>query len=237
MLKFERLFMQNISIKIIVLFVISTIFSACRNNSEEIKLKGEEFFPQRQGAIKYYMVDTFRFDNFTGKTDTTSFEYKEEIKEKFIDLAGDSFYRIELSIYNLKKLKYEIYKVIQRKIVGNYAIENIDNTPQVKMLFPISSYKTKGSSYTWNLNMLNALDEEKIKYTVIDKPFYNGINTFSNCVNIGLLKPQFGGIQNDIYEEVYAKNIGLVYRHIDKSNLFATTGFKAGFEIFVRLKQ
>lgn len=237
MLKFERLFMQNISIKLIVLFVISVIFNACRNNSEEIKLKGEAFFPNQQGAVKYYLVDTFRFDDFTGKTDTTSFEYKEEIKEKFVDLEGDSFFRIELSIYNVKKLKYEIYKIIQRKIVGNYAIENIDNMPQVKMLFPISSYKTKGSSYSWNLNMLNAMDEEKIKYNAISKPFNNGLNNYNDCVNIGLLKPQIGGIQNDIYEEVYAKDIGLVYRHIDKSNTFSTTGFKAGFEIFVRLKQ
>jgi len=236
MLKFERLFMQNISKKIIALLVFSIILNACRNNSEELKLKGDEYFTNQFGVVKYYQVDTFKFDNFTNKIVTSSFEYKEEITNKLIDLQGDTFYRIELSRYNTIKLKYEIFKVIKRKIVDNYAIENIDNTPQVKMLFPISNYKTKGSSYGWNLNMFNALDEEKIKYSAVFKPFFNGINTYNDCVNMALVKPERGGIVNNIYEEVYAKNIGLVYRHIDKTDILAITGFKGGFEIFVRLK-
>jgi len=235
MLKFESLFMQNISIKLFSFFILSFFILSCRNNSEEVVLTGKEYYPIRLGESKIYIADTFIYDDFTGKTYKRSLEFKEEITDKLIDNAGDTFYRVELSTYNFVKLKWEIFKVIQRKLVGNYAIETIDNTAELKLLLPISNYKTKGSSYAWNINMLNKNDAERIKYTTVFKNFTKGTLNYNDCVTIGLVNNETG-LVNNYREEVYAKNIGLVYRHIDKSNYLSSTGKRAGFEIIIRLK-
>ena len=68
MLKFESLFMQNISIKLFSFFILSFFILSCRNNSEEVVLTGKEYYPIRLGESKIYIADTFIYDDFTGKT-------------------------------------------------------------------------------------------------------------------------------------------------------------------------
>ncbi len=196
--------------------------------------EGEEYFPIKVGTIKYYQVDTLFYSSFTGETDTVSNLYKEEIIEKMADIAGDSAYRVELSLFNEVRSKWETKVSFSRKLSGNNAIESIYNNPEVKMLFPISSYKTKGSSYIWNLNMFSNNDVTNVKYYTLLKSYNNQLGVFYDCVSVGLQYPETG-IVNNIREEVYAKNIGLVYRHIEQTDLLSTLGNRNGFEIFVRL--
>lgn len=214
--------------------LITSLFFSCRNDKEEVVLKGNEYFPLKTGTIRYYHIDSFYFDNYTGTTDTVSLDVREKVESKFADAGGDTLYRIEISTYSIEKDEWLVQKVYTRKLNGNYALENIDNNPQVKMLFPISKYKTKGSSYVWNMNMYSANEAANVKYTSVFTSFYNGLNAWADCVSVGLQKPETG-ITNNILEEVYAKNVGLVYRHIDRSN-YQVQNRRHGYEVFVRLK-
>ncbi len=225
--------MQKLSIPALVILLILGV-SSCRTNKEELVLKGNEYFPLKTGVIRLYHIDSFLYDNYTGDIDTISNDLREEITDYYLDNAGDTIYRVQLSYYSLSRGKWEVQQSYSRKVSGNYAIENIYNKPEVKMLFPISKYKTKGSSYIWNLNMFNNGESAVVKYIAVSTAYFNGINSYNDCVSIGLQKPQTGAI-NDVREEVYAKNIGLVYRHIDQSD-YLTLGKRGGFEVFVRLK-
>ncbi|MDI1234844.1 MAG: hypothetical protein PSX81_11220 [bacterium] len=224
--------MQKLFSPVLALLLLLSI-GACRSNKEELVLKGNEYFPLKMGVIRLYQIDSFLYDNYTGDIDTFSKVYREEIKDFYIDNAGDTNYVVNLSYYNIFRVKWEVQQSYSRKITGNYALENIYNHTQVKLLFPISKYKTKGSSYIWNLNMFNNDEGANVKYTSVFTSFDNGKRAFNDCVSIGLQKPEAGAV-NNIYEEVYAKNIGLVYRHIDRSD-FLTLGKRGGYEIFVRL--
>ena len=163
-------------------------FYACRSNKEEIVTKGEEYFPLQVGLRHTYKIDTVVFDLFQKTIDTFSNVVYEEIVEKYVDLNGDTMYRIELSTYNDVKKKNVVFKSFTRNIKNNFAFENMNNSTEVKMIFPISSYKTKGSNYTWNSNMFNSRDPDIVKYTSVFTPYNNGSSTFNDCVSIKLNK-------------------------------------------------
>ncbi len=226
--------MQN-ALKIFAALAFIILGNACRTDKEEVVLKGIEYYPIKTGTVRFYQIDSFFYDNYTNETDTVSYECRELVQSTFVDPGGDTTYRIELSTYSIEKAEWIVQKVFTRKTNGNYAIENIDNTPEVKLLFPISKYKTKGSSYVWNINMYTSNEATNVKYTSVFTSYYNGLTAYNDCVVIGLQKPETGIVHN-IREEVYAKNVGLVYRHIDKSDYLLDSNSRNGYEVFVRLK-
>lgn len=224
--------MKNSVLFVFALF--SIVFYACRNDKEELVVKGQEYFPTKIGTKHLYKVDTVFYDLFQKKIDTFSNQFQEEVVEKFTNLSGDTIYRIELSKFNSDKGMFVPFMSFERKVVGNYAIETLNNGVEVKMLFPISTYKTKGTTYSWNLNMFNSREPKIVKYSSVFTGYNNGLNNFSNCVSIKLTKPTTG-IINTVREEVYSKNIGLVYRFTDSTDYLQNDTFPSGKKIFVRL--
>lgn len=224
-----------------ILLLLTTFFIfSCKKKEEVRQTNGPEYFPLKVGTVNYYDVDSFFFDPFFNKTDTVSTVIKEEVVEKLIDLSNDTIYRIELSTYNNKTFKWVTFQSFFRKIKDNFAIEVKDNIAEVKLYFPISSYKTRGSTYAWNLNMFNHYEPKYIKY---NRVFYNqNVNSvnYINCVNVQLNRP-ISGIKNDYREEIYAKGIGLIYKHIDSSDYTTKNSndsfTRSGKEIFLKLKR
>lgn len=211
-----------------------TVYS-CRTSTEETVSKGIEYFPIKIGTVHYYQVDTVVYDFFKREIDTFSSVVREEVVEKFQDATNDTVYRVELSRFSDISSEWEVFRTFERKIIDNYAIEKLDNITELKMIFPIASYKTKGSNYTWDINMFNNSDPLAVKYTSIFTSFHNGINPYNNCVSVKINKPIIG-IVNNTRTEVYAKDIGLVFRFIEKTDSLNGSNFLSGSVTTVRLK-
>lgn len=223
-------------VRFLTLFSCILFLISCRSNSEEVVLKGSEYFPMKVGDIKYYEVDTIIYDLFQLSIDTISHTIKEEVVEKYTDQTNDTVYRITLSTYIPQKFDWVVFKSFERKIKDNYALEKMENKTEVKMLFPIANYKTKGSTYTWNANMFNTNEPLIVKYTSVFTSYHNGINPYNNCVSVKMNKPQNDAILIRIKEEVYAKNVGLVYRYTDSTDYLLDPSFPSGKKVFIRLK-
>lgn len=223
-------------LRLVIILFLFTGLLACRTGQEEKTLKGDEYFPVKLGDIRYYEADTIVFDYFTKSIDTISHTIREEVAEWYIDNMLDTVYRIELSVFRDAQFDWIPFKSILRKKKDNYAMESINNRLEVKMLFPIASYKTKGTSYVWNVNMFNSNEPVMLKFTSVFTSFNNGINPYNDCVSVKMNKPRTG-IVNDVREEVYAKHIGLVYRFVDSTDfLLGDTSFPSGKQYFIRLK-
>jgi hypothetical protein len=230
--------------KSLLIFCLIIILAACRTNKEERVLKGDEYFPMEIGSVHFYTVDTVLFDAFALTIDTIRSEFREEVIERIVYGPGDTAFRIELSTYDSAKFMFVPFRSFERRIKDNYAIEKMNNLEEVKLLFPIAEYKTKGSSYTWNANMFNSNQPEMVKYSSVDKTFVvtypdnQSTKSFNNCVSIQLSKPQSGFV-NKIREEVYSKNIGLVYRFTDSTDLITDPSHQhlSGIQTFIRLRQ
>lgn len=233
MLKFVLTNMTKASLQLLFFSVL--LMASCRTNTEEKVLKGDEYFPIRVGDVRYYAIDTVVYDLFQKQINTISHTVKEEVVEKFLDASSDTIYRLELSTYNTQKVDWIVFRSFERKVKDNYALEKMENQTEVKLLFPVAQYKTKGSTYTWNLNMFNNKEPLLVKYSSVFSSYYNGINAYNDCITTKLNKPRTG-IVNNTREEVYAKNIGLVYRFVDSTDYLLNDSFPSGKKIFVRLK-
>lgn len=222
-------------LSLLLVLITSVYFISCRTEAEERVTKGEEYFPLKTGDLKYYAIDTIIYNLFERRIDTITSVVREEVVEWFLDASLDTVYRIELSTYSIPKVEWVVFRSYERKVKDNYALEKMENSTEVKMLFPIAQYKTKGSSYTWNANMFNNKEPVMVKYSSVFTSFHNGINPYNDCVSIKMNKPQTGVI-NSIREEVYAKNIGLVYRFTDSTDYLQDSSFPSGKKTIIRLK-
>jgi hypothetical protein len=222
------------------MFVCSLFIVSCQLGSEERVVKGEAYFPVKLGKEALYKVDTVLYNPFNQSVDTISHVFKEIIVEKYPDNSGDTIFRIELQFWDRAKGDYVTFKSFERKIINNYAIEKLENKAEVKMLFPIAQYKTKGSGYTWNTNMFNSQAPVIIKYSSVFSSYNNGVKSYPDCIVLKLNKPQSGIIDNNnivinnVREEVYAKDQGLIYRFIDSTDNLAVQSALSGKRITVR---
>lgn len=224
---------MKISQLIVVLSLVLGMVS-CATKTEDIKLKGPEYYPLKVGSSRIYQVDTINYDNFKKKIDTVSNIFKEELVEKFVNLENDTVYRFELSKYNADKDQYIVFKSFERSVKDNYALEMTDNLNEVKMLFPISQLKTKGTSYSWNANMFNNGEPFLVKYISVFSTFNNGLNAYNDCVSVRMTKPIDDTLMRKQFNEVYAKNIGLVYKYYESTDRLVDD-FPSGKKIIIRL--
>lgn len=222
------------------MLICTLYFVSCKLGTEERTVKGEAYFPTTIGTESLFKVDTVLYNPFNQSIDTISHLFKEIAIEKYADNSGDTTYRIELQRWDVTKGEFVSFKSFERKIINNYAIEKLENKAEVKMLFPIAQYKTKGSGYTWNTNMFNTQAPVIIKYSSVFSAFNNGVKNYPDCIVLKLNKPQSGVIDinniviNNVREEVYAKDKGLIYRFIDSTDNLAVQSALSGKRITVR---
>ncbi len=242
-------------VKIIIgsIAVCSLFFMACRKRSipaEDIFL-GYDYVPLEVGKYIIYDVDSIIYNDFTLTTDTFKMEMKDEIAEEFKDNEGRSSYvinrykRLNSSMNWQQNKSYYITKT-------NFRVETFqDNLRFISLVFPLKN-KT-----LWMGNVFIKTEDEKnldwlvnweYEYKNIDTTFQNGSKKYFNCAYIDQVNDSLNA-ENDIIisendygsrtigNEIYAKNIGLVYKklvHWDYQP--ATVEYKKGFAVIMKAK-
>lgn len=171
---------------------------------------GEKYFPIKQGSWISYKVDSIVWNNFYTpvKIDTFSFYLKMKIDSQYTDNEGRTiyyyrkYYSLTNSNWQLSK-NYSINKTAQR-------IETFEeNYTYIKMVFPVKN------STIWDMNAFNIFDKTESYFQNYDvSKTYNG-EFFDSCavVNHQNLETL---ISKNYHEEVYGKNIGLLYKKLIK---------------------
>ncbi len=78
-------------------FVLLIAFASCEKTTEEFDSNkfGYDYYPVGVGMSWIYDVDSTIYDDLGAKIIQSSSQIKEEMVEEFVDLAGDTIYRIE----------------------------------------------------------------------------------------------------------------------------------------------
>lgn len=187
------------------------------------------YFPLKVGSVIVYNVDSTVYSDFNNSTTNYLFQLKDSITNKFTDLQGNEAYRIE----RYKKTAtrdWFFQKIIARKINNNRAEEFIDNRRYVRLVFPPTPQST------WNGNLYNDLEEWRHEITAIDEPLTIGTNQLDSTISISQYNEN-NLIREDIYNETYAKNIGLVIKQVKAIDKDISTGrTKRGFTYKMQLE-
>lgn len=186
------------------------------------------YFPLEEGRVVIYNVDSTVYNNFNNTITNYLFQLKDTVTNKFTDAQGNETYRLE----RYKKTATQDWffqKVITRKIINNRAEEFIDNKRYVRLVFPPTLQST------WNGNVYNDLGEWRHEVKELDVPLTIGTHQLDSTISIHQYN-EVNLIREDIYDETYAKNIGLVVKEVKAVDKNISTGvITKGFKYKMQL--
>ncbi|MEZ4905470.1 MAG: hypothetical protein R2822_28740 [Spirosomataceae bacterium] len=136
---------------------------------------------------------------------TRQYQLKELVTERYTDASGQSAYRITRFRRDFDGQRWQADSTIILQLKFDHAIRNENGRDFVKMIFP-ANHKT-----TWNGNLYNNLGEDRYELENIQKSFKIGETNFPQIVTV-IQQNDSTLVNQDKRIEVYAVNVGLIYR-------------------------
>ncbi|MBC7388682.1 MAG: hypothetical protein H7329_05700 [Opitutaceae bacterium] len=185
-------------------FIILLLFglNSCRNKKDlTVPAKTEiNYFSLKKGDYFLYDVKEKQYSTFSN-TDS-GYTLKVSYPETFNDAAGETSYKTYRSRKNEGSPDYQIRSVWTTKVKNfNYVIVNENNTPFLKLFYPLEENKI------WNGNIYNSQGIENYTLINVGKPWGN----FPVTVTV-IQKNDTNLLRRDFRIEVYAKDLGLIYK-------------------------
>lgn len=196
-------------LKRILLFIAvgSLVWCSCtkENNAPAADLQ-TEFYPLKLGSVYIYDVDSVAYSNFTGTNLKYQFQLKDSVADTFLDLTGQTNYRIERCRKTLNT-DWKIQQVYSRSKTLRAGEEFFNNQRFIRILFP----PKQGT--TWNGNSKNTIGDQG--YTIEDGILPLTVNglSFDSTVTVKEID-EFNLIREDLTKSTYAKNVGLVQKTV-----------------------
>jgi hypothetical protein len=190
-----------------IALVISAVFSACRKDHVETVApeRSQVYFNDKIGAAAIFEVEEIFFDDFNNSADTAHYQLKEFNESEFSDNLGQRAIRIERYKRISDTSKWEFLNTVYA-VMNRYSTERVENNQRIV----VQSYPISNEIF-WNLNVENNIGEWLVYYNDFDFRFSINANTYDNCLRI-MSDPIISSFRERTYEEVYAKNVGLIYR-------------------------
>lgn len=210
----------------IILFLI--IICSCKPikyNNEDYHSK---YFPIELNQEKEFLVTNINHSSF-GK-DTVTYYLKEVISEKFLDLEGDSAYRIERFWKTDSIDNYEIKDIWVANKSLNFAQLVEENIRFTKLIFPFDV------NVVWDGNAFNNQQSQEYSIESLNIPYNgNGLSFDSSITVIQNYKSNLLEYENS--KEIYVIGVGLVYKEDIEVliNSADSNDFSQGYEFYQEL--
>lgn len=210
----------------IILFLI--IICSCKPikyNNEDYHSK---YFPIELNQEKEFLVTNINHSSF-GK-DTVTYYLKEVVSEKFLDLEGDSAYRIERFWKTDSIDNYEIKDIWVANKSLNFAQLVEENIRFTKLIFPFDV------NVVWDGNAFNNQQSQEYSIESLNIPYNgNGLSFDSSITVIQNYKSNLLEYENS--KEIYVIGVGLVYKEDIEVliNSADSNDFSQGYEFYQEL--
>lgn len=186
-------------------FFFLLLCSSCTRQTAEPVVMGYSYFPAAVGHWVVYDVDSVVYDDFTGETRHYQYQVKELTQSIFIDEEGIERLRLERYRRQQPDDQWQATDVWQARRLPSRLERTEENITYVRLTFP------PGRDNTWNGNAYNTKEPQKYQYTGVHEPFQIEGHTFDSTLTV-LQKELQTLISEDFRQEVYATNVGMVYK-------------------------
>tara|TARA_Y100000389_G_scaffold199787_1_gene238850 strand:- start:72 stop:734 length:663 start_codon:yes stop_codon:yes gene_type:complete len=210
----------------IILFLI--IMCSCKPINYINENYHSKYFPIELNQEKEFLVTNINHSSF-GK-DTVSYYLKEVISEKFLNLEGDSAYRIERFWKTDSMDNYEIKDIWVANKSLNFAQLVEENIRFTKLIFPFDV------NVVWDGNAFNNQQSQEYRIESINIPYnVNGLSFDSSITVIQNYKSNLLEYENS--KEIYVIGVGLVYKEDIEVliNSADSNDFSQGYEFYQEL--
>lgn len=195
--------------KILSTLALAAVMLACSDNNKEIASAGYEYFPLEEGNYVIYQVEKTQY-SVADDPIQVSYYLKELCSKPYIDGAGNEIYKIERYKKTSLQQNWKIDSVWTAYRPLDKAVKVENNIAFVKMVFPVSN------GNKWNGNLLNTLSAENYKASTNTNSLKINNLIFDKSLTV-TQKYDSSLVSLDKRQEIYAPNIGLVYK--ETSNL------------------
>jgi hypothetical protein len=210
----------------IILFLI--IICSCKPINYINENYHSKYFPIELNQEKEFLVTNINHSSF-GK-DTVTYYLKEVISEKFLNLEGDSAYRIERFWKTDSMDNYEIKDIWVANKSLNFAQLVEENIRFTKLIFPFDV------NVVWDGNAFNNQQSQEYRIESINIPYnVNGLSFDSSITVIQNYKSNLLEYENS--KEIYVIGVGLVYKEDIEVliNSADSNDFSQGYEFYQEL--
>lgn len=210
--------------KFSILLLFALVFFACERVIDSLGGVTYEYAPLETGKYKIYRVDSTVYDEYNCTVLRSSYQVKEIIGSTGTDGEGDLFYSIERYVRADSTQPWELYNIWSEKIEDNQLQRVEDNQRMVKLVFPVKESRAwDGIVYIrrdtlvpvrgGSIDMYKDWDE--FVYNKVDKSFIDTVSNiyYPNALEVMQVN-KTNNIERRFSKEVYAKNIGLVYKEM-----------------------
>lgn len=212
-----------------VTLVVGLIFGAASSCKKDNHLPidfGYNYFPTAVGNWILYSVDSIYHDVKLLKHDTNQFQLKEIIESTFLDNAGRPAQRVERWRRANDTSAWHLTDAWVSVLTEKTAERVEENLRYIRLAFPVNRQQF------WNGNALNVLDQWDHYYDgeALHIPrTLNGV-FFDSTITV-IQRENENKVERENALEIYAKNIGLVYKKfIDLDLDFTTAEITKGLE-------
>lgn len=199
--------------RILFLFISVIVLWQCTETKEvDPEIWNTQYFPLNVGDYRIYLVEGARYYSFN---DSVPFSYKlkESVVDSFTNLEGGISYKIQRDKLNESNQIWELDSIWTARIDDNRSAISVEsNIPLVKLTFPIEENKV------WDGNRLNDADADEFEMTNIDQEYSNDFDAFEKTVTVIQEELRDTVVYTILREEVFAHDIGLVYKENVKKN-------------------
>jgi hypothetical protein len=171
----------------------------------------------RKGHFQIYDINEIIYT--LGDPDTFLYQLKTVVIDSFFNAESAYTYVIHRSVRENASKPWTYKDTWSSRMENNQAIEREENIDFVRLIFPFHV------GLKWNGNAYNTLGVDDYELKGSDGWSFNGKH-FSDCISIEQHSNEDYIVNLDQRYEVYAKNVGLVYR--EKTLLFYCTDTNSG---------
>lgn len=202
-------------------------FSSCKKQSDSVYQTAKEYYPVESGKVWFYRLDSTTIPAFGTSLVTRSYHLKDSMGLSFFDNEGRESWPVFRFITDTLEINpwksISTYYITSTK--NNIEVVDDNNLRFIKLVSPVS----KGIDWMGNVYIDTRsgttpylyLDGWKYVYTAVDSPYITIAGKIDSTVTVmqrdetspeGPFDPQFYQ-QRNYGVEVYAHNIGLIYKN------------------------
>ncbi len=211
---------------ILYIFIPFFLFTYCKKEDKASSVNFHyDYIPTEVGTWAEYEVREITHTS-TGVHDTLHYLLKEEVALEI----EDNNYRFERFWRSNTNENWEIKDVWTRTISPTLFQQTEENINFNKLVFPVKK------NQIWNGNAFNNQDELLYEYSNLHENYNLNNFNFDSTVTV-IQQENINAIEYQTANEVYAKNIGLVYKEkIDLDiNFFDKEDINEGTELEMKL--
>ena len=186
--------------------IILVLTSGCDSEIEiDPEETGDAFYPLSTGDYREYKVRQINY-SILANPDTITYFLKEEAGDSYINQRGTTTFTLNRYKRSNDTLSWEIDSVWTVMKSQTNVVVRENNISYTKLIFPVLDQKQ------WDGNAFNIYEEELYTYEATYQPFIIGNNEYNPTLKVIQAYNPDSIVMKDIRSEIYAENIGLIYK-------------------------